>query len=101
MKSNGPNGRDASNVSRFSGGTGQPREPFRTASSWKTSSSATSANESVASASASGPRRRTGIAMTAPTAAATAVPARTATKKPNLPSCMSSGIVKPNLLFTR
>ena len=39
--------------------------------------------------------------MTAPTAAATAVPASTATKKPNRPSCMSSGIVKPNLLFTR
>ena len=33
VKSNGPSGSSASNVSRLSGGTGQPREPFLTSSS--------------------------------------------------------------------
>ena len=101
VKSNGPSGNSDSNVSRLSGGTGHPREPFLTASSWKTMSSAVKANDSVASTSASGPSRRTGIAMTAPTAAATAVPATTATKNPNRPSCMSNGMVNSNSLFTR
>ena len=43
VKSNGPNGMLTSNVVRSSGGTGHPREPLRTSSSWKMVRSAKSA----------------------------------------------------------
>ncbi len=72
-----------------------PSCPLLTSSAWKTVRSSASASASDPSASASTPSLRIGIAINAPTAAATAVPMIAATAKLICPWFAMSGTLMP------